>query len=150
MSEHKVKITWVNEREDFSYKGYDRTHKVEFENGKSFIGSAAPEYMGDIQFINPEEELASALSSCHMMTFLFVASRKKFIVESYEDEAVALLEKNDNGKMAVTKMYLNPKIKFKGENKPSLEQLNDLHEKAHEGCFIANSVLTEIIINPIF
>ena len=149
MSEHKVKITWVNEREDFSYKGYDRTHKVEFENGKSFIGSAAPEYMGDIKLINPEEELGAAISSCHMMSFLFEASRKKFIVENYEDSSVAILEKNEKRKMAVTKMYLNPKIKFIGENIPTVEELNLLHKKAHDGCFIANSVLTKIIINPI-
>ena len=149
MSEHKVKITWINEREDFSYKGYDRTHKVEFENGKSFTGSAAPEYMGDLNLINPEEELGAAISSCHMMSFLFEASRKKFIVENYEDSAIAILEKNEKRKMAVTKMYLNPKIKFKGENIPTIEELNTLHNKAHDGCFIANSVLTEIIINPI-
>ena len=150
MSEHKVKINWLNKGEDFSYKGYDRTHTWEFEGGKTMQASAAPEYMGNIEFINPEEALAAALSSCHMMTFLFLASKNKYVVESYTDESVAILEKNEHSKMAVTKLYLRPKITFKGEKIPDQETINQLHEKAHEECFIANSVLTEIIIEPQF
>ena len=150
MSFHKVKINWKNEKEDFSYFTYDRTHTWEFEGGKKMQASAAPEYIGSIEYINPEEALAAALSSCHMMSFLFVASKKKFIVESYEDDSEGLLEKNSNNKMAITKMYLRPKVTFRGENQPSKEQIGLLHQKAHEECFIANSVLTEMIINPIF
>ena len=149
MSEHKVKITWENKNEDFSYRAYDRTHLVEFEEGKSFVGSAAPEYMGDNKFINPEEELGAALSSCHMMTFLFIASKKKLVVERYEDDGFAVLEKNEAGKMAVTKMILRPKVTFRDGVVVSKEELMELHEKAHDGCFIANSVLTQIIIEPI-
>jgi len=145
-----VKISWKNEKEDFSYFEYDRTHTWEFEGGKKMIASAAPEYIGNIDYINPEEALAAALSSCHMMSFLYIASKKKFIVESYEDQSEAVLEKNSKNKMAVTKLYLRPKITFRGENQPSKEMVNLLHEKAHEECFIANSVLTEIIIEPIY
>jgi organic hydroperoxide reductase OsmC/OhrA len=148
MSIHKVKISWKNEKEDFSYFEYDRTHIWEFEGGKKMTASAAPEYIGNIDYINPEEALAAALSSCHMMSFLYVASKKKIIVESYEDDSEAVLEKNTNNKMAVTKIYLRPKISFRGEKQPSKEMVDLLHEKAHEECFIANSVLTEIIIKP--
>ena len=150
MSIHKVKISWKNEKEDFSYFEYDRTHTWEFEGGKKMIASAAPEYIGNIDYINPEEALAAALSSCHMMSFLYIASKKKFIVENYEDQSEAVLEKNSKNKMAVTKLNLKPKITFRGENQPSKEMVNLLHEKAHEECFIANSVLTEIIIEPIY
>jgi len=142
MSDHKVKIFWKNEKEDFSYKAYDRTHTWEFEGGKKITASAAPEYIGNIDYINPEEALAAALSSCHMMTFLFVASKKKLVVETYEDQSVAILEKNDKNKMAVTKLYLRPKIIFRGSIQPDKETMDKLHEKAHEECFIANSVLT--------
>ncbi len=149
MSEHKVTIHWKNTGEDLSYFTYNRHHTWEFEGGKIIQASAAPEYVGDIQFINPEEALAAALSSCHMMTFLFVASKKKLIVDTYEDHSVAILEKNRMGKMAVTKLYLRPKITFKGQS-PNREEMVAMHKKAHEECFIANSVLTEISIEPIF
>ena len=148
MSEHKVKISWQNKGTDFSYAAYDRTHTWEFEGGKTIQASAAPEYMGKIDFINPEEALAASLSSCHMMTFLFVCSKKKYIVETYQDDSKAILAKNENNKMAVTELYLYPKVTFRGENQPSNEMIDVLHEKAHEECFIANSVLTKIIIEP--
>ena len=148
MSIHKVKISWKNEKDDFSYYEYDRTHSWEFEGGKTIIASAAPEYIGNIQYVNPEEALAAALSSCHMMSFLFVASKKKIVVATYEDQAEAILEKNSQNKMAVTKMYLRPKVTFRDEQ-PSKEIIELLHQKAHEECFIAHSVLTEIIIEPI-
>lgn len=150
MSEHNVKITWQNKGEDFTYYAYDRTHTWQFDGNKTIEASAAPEYVGNIKYINPEEALAAAIASCHMMSFLYVASKKKYIVDSYEDQAVAILAKNEKGKMAVTQMYLRPKITFKGENQPDSDGINQLHQKAHEECFIANSVLTEIILEPIF
>ena len=150
MSIHKVKINWKNKGKDFSYAAYDRTHTWEFEGGKIMQASAAPEFMGAIEYINPEEALAAALSSCHMMSFLFVASKKKYIVETYEDASVAILAKNDKNKMAVTQLYLKPKITFRGENQPDKAAIDALHHLAHEECFIANSVLTEIIIEPVY
>ncbi len=150
MSEHKVKIFWQNKGTDFTYSAYDRTHTWEFEGGKTIQASAAPEYMGKLDFINPEEALAASLSSCHMMTFLFLCSKKKYIVESYEDQSIAILAKNRNNKMAVTELFLRPKITFRGENQPGIKMIDFLHEKAHEECFIANSVLTKIIIEPIY
>lgn len=148
MSEHNVKITWQHKGEDFTYYAYDRTHLWQFDGNKSIEASAAPEYVGNIKYINPEEALAAAIASCHMMSFLYVASKKKYIVDSYEDHAVAILSKNEKGKMAVTQMYLRPKITFKGENQPDSTSIDLLHQKAHEECFIANSVLTDIIIEP--
>jgi organic hydroperoxide reductase OsmC/OhrA len=150
MSEHIVNLSWKNDSEDFLYKNYDRTHSWKFEGGIVVKASAAPEYLGKKEFVNPEEAFAASLASCHMLTFLAIASMKKYIVESYEDKAVAVLEKNEKSKMAVTKLYLRPKITFTGDNIPDKTIINEMHHRAHTECFIANAVLTEIIIEPVF
>ena len=150
MSEHIVNLLWKNESEDFSYKNYDRTHSWKFEGGIVVKASAAPEYLGKKELVNPEEAFAASLASCHMLTFLAIASMKKYTVEIYEDTAVAILEKNEKSRMAVTKLYLRPKITFTGDNFPNKTIINEIHHRAHTECFIANSVLTEIIIEPVF
>jgi len=118
MSEHKVNLSWKNESEDFSYKKYDRMHSWKFEGGIVVKASAAPEYLGKKEFVNPEEAFAASLASCHMLTFLAIASMKKYTVAVYEDNAVAILGKNEKSRMAVTKLYLRPKITFTGDNIP--------------------------------
>lgn len=150
MSEHTVNILWKNESEDFSYKNYDRTHSWKFEGGIVVKASAAPEYLGKKEFVNPEEAFAASLASCHMLTFLAIASMKKFSIEIYEDKVVAILDKNEKSRMAVTKLYLRPKITFTGNNVPDKAIINEMHHRAHTECFISNSVLTEIIIEPVF
>jgi len=150
MSKHIVNLLWKNESEDFSYKNYDRTHSWKFEGGIVVKASAAPEYLGKKELVNPEEAFAASLASCHMLTFLAIASMKKYTIEIYEDEAVAILEKNEKSRMAVTKLYLSPKITFTGDNVPDKTIINKMHHRAHTECFISNSVLTEIIIEPVF
>jgi organic hydroperoxide reductase OsmC/OhrA len=150
MSEHIVNLSWKNDSEDFLYKNYDRTHSWKFEGGIVVKASAAPEYLGKKEFVNPEEAFAASLASCHMLTFLAIASMKKYIVESYEDKTVAILEKNEKSKMAVTKLYLRPKITFTGDNIPDETVIHEMHRRSHAECFISNSVLTEIIIEPLF
>jgi len=150
MSEHKVNLSWKNESEDFSYKKYDRTHSWKFEGGIVVKASAAPEYLGKKEFVNPEEAYAASLASCHMLTFLAVASIKKYTIGIYEDNAVAILEKNEKSRIAVTKLYLRPKVNFTGDNIPDKTTIDEMHHRAHTECFIANSVLTEIIIEPVF
>jgi len=150
MSKHIVNLLWKNESEDFSYKNYDRTHSWKFEGGIVLKASAAPEYLGKKELVNPEEAFAASLASCHMLTFLAIASMKKYTIEIYEDEAVAILEKNEKSRMAVTKLYLSPKITFTGDNVPDKTIINKMHHRAHTECFISNSVLTEIIIEPVF
>ena len=150
MSEHTVNLLWKNESEDFSYKNYDRTHSWKFEGGIDVKASAAPEYLGKKEFVNPEEAFAASLASCHMLTFLAIASMKKYTIETYEDNAVAILEKNEKSRMAITKLYLRPKITFTGDNIPEKTTINEMHHRAHIECFIANSVSTEIIIEPLF
>jgi len=150
MSEHKVNLSWENESEDFSYRKYDRTHSWKFEGGTVVKASAAPEYLGEKEFVNPEEAFAASLASCHMLTFLAIASMKKYTVEIYEDTAVAILEKNEKLRKAVTKLFLRPEITFMGDNIPDKNTIEEMHHSAHMECFISNSVLTEIIIEPVF
>jgi organic hydroperoxide reductase OsmC/OhrA len=150
MSEHKVNLSWKNELTDFSYKTYDRTHSWKFEGGVVVHASAAAEYFGNKQLVNPEDAYAASLASCHMLTFLAIASIKRYTLVMYEDNAVAILEKNQKSKMAVTKLYLRPKVTFTGDNIPDENSIVKMHHLAHSECFIAHSVLTEIIIEPVF
>ena len=150
MSDHKVYLSWKNEGEDFSYKTYDRTHLLKFGGGTLVKASAAPDYLGNATLVNPEETFAASLASCHMLTFLAIASMKKYMVASYEDNAVAILGKNEKLKVAVTTVYLRPNIIFKGDNIPDRTTIDEMHHRAHQECFISNSVLTEIIVEPVY
>ena len=145
MSEHKVALEWRKETEQFTYETYNRNHVLTFEGGAKVAASAAPAYKGDPALVNPEDALVAAISSCHMLTFLAVAAKRKFVVERYSDQAVGVLEKNDKGKLAVTRCTLRPKVTFSG-TPPTAEQLHQLHEQAHAACFIANSVTTAVTI----
>ena len=150
MSEHKVYLSWKNEGEDFSYKTYDRSHSWKFEGGTLIKASAASDYLGKAELVNPEEAFAASLASCHMLTFLAIASMKKYTVGMYEDNVVAILGKNEKLKMAVTTVYLRPSISFTGDNIPDNKIIDEMHDRAHQECFIANSVLTEIIVEPVY
>lgn len=147
MGQYKATVTWVRETPDFKMETYDRTHTIKYPGGITVKASSAPEYAGKPQFVNPEEALAGALSSCHMLTFLAVAAKSGFTVDRYEDEAVATLDKNANGKLAVTRILLHPKVAFSG-TAPDPSKLQALHEKAHANCFIANSLKCEMAIEP--
>lgn len=146
MSKFKVSLTWKADSEDFSYQKYSRTHQWTFGGGSSVKASAAPEYLGKAEFVNPEEAFAASLASCHLLTFLAIASYKKYKLKSYQDEVTAIVEKNENNKLAVTKVILRPQVEFAGENVPDQAELIKMHEKAHAECFIANSVITEVVV----
>jgi organic hydroperoxide reductase OsmC/OhrA len=147
MSEHKATITWSRGPHEFTYDTYSRDHDWRFEGGTRVAASAAPDFKGNAALVDPEAGFVAAAASCHMLTFLALAARKRLVVERYEDAAVGILEKNDAGKLAVTRITLRPKVAF-GDAPPSADALNRLHEQAHEHCFIANSVRTEIEVKP--
>jgi len=148
MSEHRASLQWKRNTPDFKYETYDRTHTIRFEGGSSIQASSAVEYLGKKEFMNPEQALAAALSSCHFLTFLALAAKYRFVVDEYEDEAVAVLGENDQKKMAVTRVTLRPKVKFSGDKVPDAEKLKELHEKSHALCFISNSVLCPVLVEP--
>lgn len=146
MSEHKATIDWARGGVDFGIRKYSRNHIWRFAGGVETPASAAPAYLGDPSRVDPEAALVAALSSCHMLTFLAVASMKGFVIDSYEDHAIGWLEKNAAGKIAVTRVELRPTIVFSGEKTPTQADLDAMHEKAHEDCFIANSVTTAVSV----
>jgi organic hydroperoxide reductase OsmC/OhrA len=148
MAEYRVRTRWRRETTDFTSDTYDRTHEWEFGGGTRIQASSAPEYRGDARLVNPEEALAAALSSCHMLTFLALAARRRLTVDRYEDEATATLGTNADGRLAVTTVMLRPAVIFGGERRPDAEEIARLHERAHEQCFIANSVRAEVVVEP--
>lgn len=147
MSEHIAEIVWKRETESFAYKDYNRTHAWRFDGGVEVSAAAAPDYLGDPACVDPEEAFVASLSSCHMLTFLAIASKKRLVVDKYEDRAVGRMEKNEAGKMAVTRVDLYPRVSFAGDAAIDDETLAKMHHDAHEHCFIANSVTTEIIVH---
>lgn len=146
MSEHHANVSWQRAGADFDYAAYPRDHTWSFPGGTTVAASAAPGYMGSEQAVDPEEAFVAALSSCHMLTFLAIASKKRFVVDEYVDNAVGHLEKNADGKLCVTRVELHPQVKFAADAAPTQEQLTKLHHSAHENCFIANSVRTAVSI----
>ena len=148
MSTHSATIQWHRSTDDFAYDTYNREHTWRFPNGHTVDASAASDYLGSDACVDPEEAFVASLSSCHMLTFLAIAARKRYVVERYSDEAAGHLEKNAGGKLAVTRVELRPQIEFSGERQPDAAGIAAMHEKAHEHCFIANSVTTEVIVHP--
>ena len=146
MSEHRATIVWNRNSRDFAYDAYSRDHTWEFENGVKIEASAAPDFLGTPDNLDPEEAYVAALSSCHMLTFLAIAARRRLVVDAYADSAVGHLEKNADGKLAVTRVVLRPRISFAEGTHPPAEELEKLHHMAHAQCFIANSVHTAISI----
>ena len=148
MSEHEVRVEWQRGAVEFTPETYDRTHRWTFGGGLEVEATAAPEFKGRRELPNPEEALVAALSSCHMLTFLAIAARRRLVVERYDDDAVGHLEKNEHGRLAITRATLRPRVAFGGEKQPTDEEVSRLHHLAHEQCFIANSVTTEVTVEP--
>ena len=148
---YKVKIYWKkNFGEAFTDNKYSRAHTWIFDGGSEIEASSSPHVvplpMSKESAVDPEEAFVASISSCHMLWFLSIAAGKKFIVDSYEDNAEGILEKNAEGKLAMTEVRLNVHAKFSGDTLPSQAQLDELHHLAHEKCYIANSVKTRIEI----
>jgi len=152
MSEHKAFISWTHSRGDFLKGTYSREHTWTFDGGlvvpASSSPSAVPIPYSNPANVDPEEAFVASISSCHMLTFLYLASKSKFEVIAYEDQAAGVLTKNEKGHSWVSSVVLTPRITYRGERVPSAEELRQLHHEAHDQCFIANSVKTEITVIP--
>ncbi len=150
MSAHRATAEWaLEDGEDFIHGRYSRGHAVSFEGGHVAPGTASRHVVGDKWAakgaVDPEEMLVAALSACHMLSFLHVARLAGFVVTHYRDEAEGVLEKDVQGRLAVTRVILRPDIDYSG-GRPTAPQAQALHHQAHEGCFIANSVKTEVVV----
>jgi organic hydroperoxide reductase OsmC/OhrA len=150
MSSYTATVRWSGDDPGAYLKGrYHRGHEWAFDGGTVVPASAAPENVppgtANEAGVDPEEALIAAISSCHMLFFLDYARRAGFAIASYVDEAVGVMEKRDDGKIAVTRVTLRPKIVW-ASDQPSADQLAELHHRSHEDCFIANSVKTEVTV----
>ena len=150
MSEHKATITWKNTSTDYLKGRYSREHTWTFDGGVTVPASPSPGVVlapwSNPAGVDPEEAYVAAISSCHMLTFLYVAMRAGVVVLSYEDDAVGVMRKNERGAIWVSAVTLNPRIVYGGDREPTAIDVDRLHHLAHEQCFIANSVKTEIRI----
>jgi organic hydroperoxide reductase OsmC/OhrA len=145
VSEHRVEVEWQRGDAPFTLE-YDRDHTWRFDGGTVVAASSAPSLMGSPDRVDPEEAFVAAISSCHMMWFLFLAAKAGFTVESYRDDAVGYLERERRGVMSITRVELDPHIEFSPSAAPDADTVRALHEESHARCFIANSVRSEIIV----
>lgn len=147
----KSRIVWRKEADEIFLDGkYERTHQWIMNDGAKIDVSASPEIvpmpMSDPSLIDPEEAFLSSISSCHMLFFLSIAAKKKIIVEVYEDTPIALMGNNENGKMAILSIELQPIVKFVGDKQPTDATVKRMHQLAHANCFLANSINAKITI----
>ena len=143
MAEHVIHIDWKKNGE-FSHEGYERRHDIAFQPEVRIPAGGAGNTFG----ADPEQMLAAAMASCHMQTFLALAAKKRLVVESYRDEASAELAQRDDGKFWVSRLTLKPRVAFSGEKLPDNAAIQAMHDKAHQHCFIANSVLCDVVVEP--
>ena len=150
MGNHAATIRWCRTGDgDFARGQYSRAHEWAFDGGAVVPASASPDIVpapwSDAAGVDPEEAFIASLSSCHMLFFIDFARRAGLVVDSYTDEAEGVLDKREDGRMAMTRVTLRPRIAWGGEA-PDAAAIADLHHKAHEACFIANSVTTEVTV----
>jgi len=154
VSVHRATVAWTlaEDGQAFLKRRYNRLHTLTFEGGAVVAGSPAtavvPAPWSSPEGVDPEAAFTAALSACHMLWFLDHAARAGFVVASYVDAAEATLGRLERGKFAVTRVVLRPSIDFEGERRPTPDEIARLHEAAHADCFIANSVTSEVVVEP--
>jgi organic hydroperoxide reductase OsmC/OhrA len=150
MSEYVATVEWSRGDQDFTGNRYSRAHDWRFDGGAVVRGSSAPSSvpvpMSDPTAVDPEEALVAATSSCHMLFFLAFAARAGFVVDRYRDDAVGIMGKDERGKTSITAVTLRPAVVFSGDARPDRGALDDLHHRAHDACYIANSIRAEVTV----
>lgn len=152
MADHLYRATvrWTRHGAAFADAKYSRAHRWIFDAGCEVAASSSPQAVkppfSREDAVDPEEALVAACSSCHMLFFLHLAALKGFVVDSYEDRAEGIMTKNERGKLYVSRVTLDPKIVFAGEKRPTADDIARLHHRAHEECYIANSVRADVVV----
>ena len=146
---YEARVQWRRHGEKFTDNRYSRGHEWSFDGGLTVAASSSPNVVPQhsvAQAIDPEEALIASAASCHMLWFLSLAARQGFVVESYLDQASGVMEKNGEGKLAFSRITLRPEVQFSGEKTPSPAEMTALHHGAHDECYIANSLKTEVVV----
>jgi organic hydroperoxide reductase OsmC/OhrA len=154
MPHHTAEVLWLRDGQDFLDNRYSRKHLLRFDGGVEVPGSSSPHVvplpLSDAAAVDPEEAFVASLASCHMLWFLSFAAQRKFCVDRYCDAATGEMAPNAQGKMAMTVVTLRPQVHFGGERQPTRVQIDLMHHEAHDECFIANSVKTEVRCMPVY
>ncbi len=155
MSEYYAKVAWSRGSDErYTDNKYSREHEWTFDGGLTVPASSSPHvvplpYSVEAN-VDPEEAFVASLSSCHMLFFLSIAAKNRFIIDQYIDNAVGIMEEDSDGKVSMTKVTLRPEITFAADTQPSYEKLEQMHHQSHEQCFIANSVKTEVTTEIVY
>jgi organic hydroperoxide reductase OsmC/OhrA len=153
MPSHTVTVRWLRDDQAFTDNRYSRAHTWHFDGGTQVPASSSPHVVplpySKPDAVDPEEAFLASLSSCHMLWFLSIAAGRGFRVDSYVDDAVALMGRNASGKVAVTRVTLHPSVAFDPSNAPTKADIESMHHEAHDECYIANSVTTEVLCVPV-
>ena len=153
MHSYDATISWERGDQAFTDNRYSRGHSWAFDGGAEVPASSSPYIvplpMSVAANVDPEEAVVAATSSCHMLFFLSIAARRGFIVDSYVDRASGIMEKNSEGKIAMTRITLRPEVKFGGGRRPTQDDIDRIHHDSHEQCFIANSLKSEIVLDSV-
>lgn len=153
MHTYEATVSWKKGDQNFSDNRYSRAHTWRFDGGAQVAASSSPlsvpEPMSVAANVDPEEALIAATSSCHMLFFLSFAAKRGFVVDDYVDHAAGVMEKNGEGKIAITRITLRPVITFSGERRPMPEELAELHHRSHEACYIANSIKADVVVESV-
>jgi len=148
VSTYAATVLWERGQQPFLDKKYSRRHRWSFDGGAVVTASSSPHVVPPPlslpEAVDPEEAFVAALSSCHLLWFLAIAAERGFRVDRYADEAIGVLERNPEGRLAMTRVTLRPETAFSGAKLPTEEETADMHRRAHDECYIANSVKTDV------
>ena len=152
MSHYSARILWSRGDQAFTDRRYSRAHRIRFDGGIDVAASSSPQVVplpfSDAAAVDPEELFVASLSSCHMLWFLDLACRAGWCIDSYDDDALGTMARDDQGRLAMTEVVLRPAVAFAGERRPDDAEVARLHHAAHEACFIASSVRSEVRVEP--
>ncbi len=154
MSEYSAQVIWERHDQPFLDNRYSRKHMIRFDGGVELPASSSvhsvPPPLSDPAAVDPEELFVAAISNCHMLWFLSIAAQRGFRADRYLDNASGVLEKDSSGKMVMTTVTLRPEVAFSGAQLPGRSEVEQMHHQAHEACYIANSVRSEVRCEPVY
>lgn len=155
MPKFTAEIVWQRQDgEAFTDNRYSRRHLLRFDGGAEVAASSSPHSVplpfSDASSVDPEEAFVASLASCHMLWFLHIAAKRQFVVDRYRDQASGLMARNGDGKLAMTQVTLRPEAGFAGARQPTRAEIDAMHHEAHAECFIANSVKSEVLCEPVY